>query len=147
MDPTNLFEGFGLFPWDAPLWLHIGAWPIIMGFTMWLQQRLSPPPQDATQKFVMGIMPFWLTIILAKFPAGLVVYWSWSNLLSVLQQYVLLRQEGVRVNIFTRSRSEEKLEELIEEGPDVHPAEEYIEHEDVEPETKTVTPKKRKRKK
>ena len=151
MDPTNLFEGFGLFPWDAPLWLTIGAWPIIMGCTMALQQRLSPPPQDGTQKFVMSIMPFWLVIILAKFPAGLVIYWSWSNTLSILQQYVLLRQEGVRVNIFTRSRSEEKLEELIEEQNDSAStkaaSEDVIDHDDVEPTTKVVKPKTRKRKK
>jgi YidC/Oxa1 family membrane protein insertase len=147
MDPTNIFEGFGLFPWGAPLWLTIGAWPIIMGLTMALQQRLSPPPQDGTQKFIMSIMPFWLVIILAKFPAGLVIYWSWSNTLSILQQYVLLRQEGVRVNIFTRSRSEEKLEELIEEQNDSEATKAAIDHDDIEPTTKVVKPKKRKRKK
>jgi YidC/Oxa1 family membrane protein insertase len=145
-DPTNMFEFFGLIPWDTPSFLHIGLWPIIMGFTLWLQQRLSPPPTDPTQKFVMGIMPFWLTIILGSFPAGLVIYWSWSNLLSVLQQYVLLRQEGVSVNIFTRSRSEEKLEDMI--GGQSNNTDDIIEHEPKKDDTpKTVTPKKRKRKK
>jgi YidC/Oxa1 family membrane protein insertase len=86
-------------------------------------------------------------IILAKFPAGLVIYWSWSNTLSILQQYVLLRQEGVRVNIFTRSRSEEKLEELIEEQNDSEATKAAIDHDDIEPTTKVVKPKKRKRKK
>ena len=92
-------------------------------------------------------MPIWLTFILAKFPAGLVIYWSWSNTLSILQQYVLLRQEGVKVNIFTRTRSEQKLEEMIEEGPDVHPEMEVLEHEDIEADTKDIKPKKRKKKK
>jgi len=129
MDPTNIFNLFGLIPWDAPSWLMIGAWPVIMGFTMALQQRLSPPAQDPIQQKIMMFLPFWITFILAKFPAGLVIYWSWSNLLSIIQQYVLLRQEGVKVNIFTRSRSEEKLEKLVEEGPAVHPELDVIEHE------------------
>ena len=151
MDPTNVFELFGLLPWDAPGILHIGVWPIIMGCTMALQQRLSPPPQDATQRIVFGIMPIWLTVILAKFPAGLVIYWSWSNTLSILQQYVLLRQEGVRVNIFTRTRSEKKLEELTEqqeaEWAEEKAAAEAIDHDTIDPETKTVKPKKRRKKK
>lgn len=147
MDPTNLFNLFGLIPWDPPSFLHIGAWPIIMGLTMALQQRLNPPPQDPTQKIILGIMPIWITFILAKFPAGLVIYWSWSNFLSIIQQYILLRQEGVRVNIFTRSRDEQKLEDMIEHGPHVHPEMEILDHEDIEPETKTVKPKKRKKKK
>lgn len=147
MDPTNIFELFGLLPWDAPSWLHIGAWPIIMGCTMALQQRLSPPPTDKTQKIVMGIMPFWLVVILAKFPAGLVIYWSWSNTLSILQQYVLLRQEGVKVNIFTRSRSEKKLEDMIDHENDDDEKSTVIDHDDVDETTKTITPKKRKRKK
>jgi YidC/Oxa1 family membrane protein insertase len=147
MDPTNLFEGFGLLPWGAPLWLHIGAWPIIMCLTLVIQQRLSPPPQDKTQRFVFGIMPFWITIILAKFPVGLVIYWSWSNILSCLQQYYLLRKEGVRVNIFTRSRSEERLEELVDQGPDVNPAMEILDHNDGDKDTKTIKPKQRKKKK
>lgn len=129
MDPTNLFEGFGLFPWDTPTWLVIGAWPVIMGCTMALQQRLNPPAQDPIQQKVMMILPIWITFILAKFPAGLVIYWSWSNFLSIIQQYILLRQEGVKVNIFTRSRSEEKLEEMVEHGPAVHPGLDALEHE------------------
>ena len=148
MDPYNLWNGFGLLPWEAPAAMHVGAWAVIMCGTLVLQQRLSPPPQDKTQRFMMGLMPFWMTFILAKFPAGLVIYWSWSNTLSILQQYVLLRQEGVRVNIFTRSRSEERLEELIEEGPDVDPKMAAIEHEIAdEDEPKEIKPKQRKKKK
>jgi len=147
-DPTNLFELFGLIPWDAPSWIHIGIWPIVMGLTMALQQRLSPPPQDQTQRIVFAIMPFWLVIILAKFPAGLVIYWSWSNCLSILQQYVLLRQEGVRVNIFTRTRAEKKLDDLIEHQNEEAEKETPIDHDDIDPKTKTaVKPKKRKTKK
>jgi len=146
-DPTNIFELFGAMPWDTPSWLHIGIWPIIMGLTMALQQRLSPPPTDQTQKIVMGIMPFWLVIILAKFPAGLVIYWSWSNTLSILQQYVLLRQEGVKVNIFTRTRAEKKLEDMAEKAAEEKEKSEVIDHDDIDTTTKKVKPKKRKRKK
>ena len=150
-DPSNIFELFGLIPWDTPSFLHIGVWPIIMGLTMALQQRLSPPPTDQAQKIMFAIMPFWLVVILAKFPAGLVIYWSWSNTLSILQQYILLRQEGVKVNIFTRTRAEKELEELIEHQDDA--AEEkaekskVIDHDDIDKTTKTVKPKKRKKKK
>lgn len=147
MDPTNLVEGFGLFPWNAPDFLHLGLWPIIMFFTLFLQQRLSPPPQDKTQRFMMAAMPFYMTFILAKFPAGLVIYWSWSNALSVLQQYVLLRQEGIHANIFTRSRTQKKLDKLVAEGPEIHPALEILDHDDIEAETKEIKPKTRKRKK
>jgi YidC/Oxa1 family membrane protein insertase len=146
-DLTNIFELFGLMPWDAPSFLHIGVWPIIMGLTMALQQRLSPPPTDQTQKIIFSIMPFWLIIILAKFPAGLVIYWSWSNTLSILQQYVLLRQEGVRVNIFTRTRAEKELEELIEHQDDEAEKQKPIDHDDIDKTSKTVKPKKRKKKK
>ena len=146
-DPTNLFELFGLIPWDAPSILHLGAWPIIMGFTMFLQQRLSPPPTDPTQKFVLGIMPFWITIILAGFPAGLVIYWSWSNILSALQQYVLLRQEGVKVNIFTRTQEEKKMDDIIEKEQEAKEKSEVIDHDDIDTTTKTVKPKKRRKKK
>lgn len=152
MDPTNIFTLFGAVPWDTPSWLMIGAWPVIMGCTMALQQRLNPPAQDPIQQKVMMFLPFWITFILAKFPAGLVIYWSWSNCLSIIQQYILLRQEGVKVNIFTRSRTEEKLEEMVEHGPAVHPEMEAIEHELFEEEEgksepKKITPPKRTKKK
>ena len=148
MDPTNLFELFGVLPWDAPSFLQIGIWPIIMGCTMAIQQRLSPPPQDPTQRIIFGIMPIWITFILSSFPAGLVIYWSWSNTLSCLQQYVLLRQEGVKVNIFTRTHAEQKLDEIIEHEKEEAEQAEAIDHDDIEPDTKKVVkPKKRKKKK
>jgi len=130
MDPTNIFTLFGLIPWDAPSFLVIGAWPCIMGLTLILQQKLNPPPQDPIQQKMMMFMPFMITFILAKFPAGLVIYWSWSNLLSMGQQYILMRKEGVDVNLFKRSKAEEKLGDLVENGPaGVSPSAEMIEEE------------------
>lgn len=94
-DPTNWLNLFGVLPWTPPAmlgFLAIGAWPMIMGFTMWLQMRLNPAPTDAAQKIVFGFFPYLFTFLLASFPAGLVIYWSWSNFLGILQQYALRRQ-------------------------------------------------------
>jgi YidC/Oxa1 family membrane protein insertase len=130
MDPTSLFNLFGLIPWDPPAMLMIGAWPCIMCVTLLLQQRLNPPPQDPIQAKMISFMPFVITFILAKFPAGLVIYWTWSNFLSIIQQYVLMRQEGVEINLFKRSKDEEKLEDMVEHGPSgVSPSIEMIEEE------------------
>ncbi len=95
VDPTNVFNLFGLIPWDPTTispFLHIGAWPLIMGFSMWLQQKLNPPPPDPTQAKLFQLMPVIFTFMLARFPAGLVIYWTCNNLLSVAQQWVILRR-------------------------------------------------------
>jgi YidC/Oxa1 family membrane protein insertase len=95
VDPTNIFNLFGLIPFDPTMisaWLHLGAWPLIMGFTMWLQQRLNPPPPDPVQARLFQFMPVIFTFMLAKFPAGLVIYWSWNNLLSIAQQWLIMRR-------------------------------------------------------
>lgn len=95
-DPSNLFNLFGLIPVDAPFGFHLGALPILMGITMWLQMKMSPPPTDPAQRIVFGLMPVVFTISLASFPVGLVIYWTWSNLLSILQQYVLMRRMKIK---------------------------------------------------
>ncbi len=95
VDPTNVFTLFGLIPWDPTMispFLHVGAWPLIMGFSMWLQQRLNPTPPDPTQAKLFQFMPVIFTFMLARFPAGLVIYWTTNNLLSVAQQWVILRR-------------------------------------------------------
>jgi YidC/Oxa1 family membrane protein insertase len=98
-DPTNLFTLFGLLPFTAPLWLHIGIWPLLMGFTMWLQMRLNPPATDPVQQQMMTFMPFLFTYMMASFPAGLVIYWTWNNILSMAQQYVIMRRMNVPVQL------------------------------------------------
>ena len=91
-DPTNLFNLFGLIPFDPTVlpvigaFLHLGIWPIIMGVTMWFQMKLNPAPPDPTQKMIFDWMPLIFTFMLASFSAGLVIYWAWNNTLSVLQQ-------------------------------------------------------------
>lgn len=91
-DPTSLFNLFGLLPFDPPSFLMIGAWPIIMGITMYLQQKMNPQPADPVQAKVMKLLPFMFVFLFATFPAGLVIYWAWNNTLSILQQWVITRR-------------------------------------------------------
>lgn len=95
-DPTNLFNLFGLLPFTPPAMLHIGILPLMMGTSMWLQMKMNPPPTDEAQKFIFGIMPIVFTWMMASFPAGLVIYWTWSNILSILQQYIIMRRMHVK---------------------------------------------------
>ena len=95
VDPTNIFNLFGLIPFDPTTispFLHLGAWPLIMGLTMFLQQKLNPPPPDPVQARMFQFMPIIFTFMLARFPAGLVIYWSWNNLLSIGQQWLIMRR-------------------------------------------------------
>ena len=96
-DPLTLLTGFGLFQWDIPQFLHffnIGIWPLIMGVTMFLQQKLNPQPTDPVQARVFQFLPIMFTFMLAPFAAGLVIYWAWSNILSIAQQWTIMRRHG-----------------------------------------------------
>jgi len=96
-DPTSVFNLFGLIPWDPPSFLMIGIWPLIMGVTMWVQMKLNPAPPDPMQQKIFAWMPVFFTFLLASFPAGLVIYWAWNNLLSVIQQSVIMARQGVEI--------------------------------------------------
>jgi YidC/Oxa1 family membrane protein insertase len=91
-DPTSIFNLFGLLPFEVSSTFTIGIWPILMGITMIIQQKLNPTVSDPTQAKILKWMPFVLTFVLAAFPAGLVIYWTWSNALSILQQWVISRK-------------------------------------------------------
>jgi len=95
-DPTSVFNLFGLIPWDPPTFLMIGAWPILMGLSMWVQQKLNPTPPDPIQAKIFMFFPIFLTIILAPFPAGLVVYWTVNNILTIAQQWIIIRGTKVK---------------------------------------------------
>jgi YidC/Oxa1 family membrane protein insertase len=99
-DPTTIVNLFGLLPFEAPALLHLGVWPLIMGVTMFVQMRMNPTPPDPTQAMIFNWMPLVFTFMLASFPAGLVIYWAWNNTLSVLQQSVIMRRHGVRIELF-----------------------------------------------
>ncbi|MDB5412162.1 MAG: rane protein insertase YidC, partial [Rubritepida sp.] len=93
-DPTNVFTLFGLLPFTPPSFLHLPAWALVMGVTMFLQQRLNPQPPDPIQAKIFAWMPIIFTFMLASFPAGLVIYWSWNNLLSIIQQWSIMRMDA-----------------------------------------------------
>ena len=95
-DPTSIFNLFGLIPWDPPGFLIIGIWPILMGLTMYLQQKLNPAPTDPIQAKIFMFFPLFLTIILAPFPSGLVVYWTVNNILTIAQQWVIMRRTKIK---------------------------------------------------
>ncbi len=98
-DPTSLFNLFGLLPYDVPMMLMIGVWPLLMGITMFLQMRMNPTPPDPTQAMIFNWMPVLFTFLLANFPAGLVIYWTWNNILSILQQGVIMHRQGAKVEL------------------------------------------------
>ncbi len=138
-DPTSFWNLFGFAPWDwdGPGFLEIGAWPILMLITMLFQRTLSPPPTDKSQAFMFSILPWVMTIILSGFAAGLVIYWTFNNLFSTIQQYIIMRRMGVDVDIIGNimgritpakeavaeateeitDTAKEKVEEVIEETP------------------------------
>ena len=95
-DPTSIFNLFGLIPWDPPSFLIIGAWPVFMGVTMYLQQKLNPTPPDPIQAKIFMFFPLFLTVILAPFPSGLVIYWTINNVLTMAQQYVIMKRTTVK---------------------------------------------------
>ncbi len=103
-DPTSIFNLFGLIPIMLPAFLMIGVFPILMGLTMWVQTNLNPPPADPVQQRLFAFMPLIFTFMLATFPVGLVIYWTWNNLLSIVQQIVIMRRTGTPVDLLDRLR-------------------------------------------
>ena len=109
-DPTNVFTLFGLLPIDPtqlPVFghfLHLGVWPLVMGVSMWVQMKMNPEPADPVQKTMFAWMPVIFTFMLGSFPAGLVIYWTWNNFLSVLQQSLIMKKAGVKIELFDNLR-------------------------------------------
>ena len=95
-DPTSIFNIFGLIPWDPPSFLLIGAWPCLMGVTMYIQQKLNPTPPDPVQAKIFMFFPLFLTVILAPFPSGLVIYWTINNILTMAQQVIIMKRTTVK---------------------------------------------------
>ena len=114
VDPTNVFNLFGLLPFNPVLifpFLHLGAWPLIMGVTMFLQMKMNPEPADPVQKQMFAYMPVIFTFMLGTFPAGLVIYWSWNNTLTVLQQSLIMKRAGGKIELF------ENLKKMFRRSP------------------------------
>ena len=104
-DPTSLFNLFGLLPFTPPQALMIGVWPLIMGVTMFVQMKLNPAPPDPTQKIMFDWMPLIFTFTLSSFPAGLVIYWAWNNSLSIAQQTIIMKKNGVKIELWDNIKS------------------------------------------
>ena len=110
-DPTNVFNLFGLIPFDPTVlpvfghFLHLGIWPLIMGLTMFLQMKMQPEPTDPTQKMMFTYMPFIFTFMFGSFPAGLVIYYAWNNTLTILQQSLIMKRAGARIELFDNLRN------------------------------------------
>jgi YidC/Oxa1 family membrane protein insertase len=113
-DPTSLFNLFGLLPYHVPEFLHIGVWPLLMGITMWLQMQLNPQQADPVQQQIFSWMPVIFTFMLASFPAGLVIYWAWSNTLSLTQQSYIMKKQGAEIHLMANLKS--KLAALTSAG-------------------------------
>lgn len=147
-DPTSVFNLFGLLPYDVPAALQIGVWPCLMLIVMMIQKRLNPPPSDPIQRDMMNYYPFIITYMLSHFASGLVIYWTFSATISMLQQMFIMKQLGVPIHIFGETEEEKKLDEAVAHGPaGVHPLVEMAEEELEESVTKDVTPPKPKKKK
>ena len=102
-DPTSILNLFGLLPYDSPAALAIlaiGVWPLIMGITMFVQMQMNPAPPDPTQQMIFKWMPIMFTFMLAKFPAGLVIYWAWNNTLSIIQQGLIMKRHGAKIELW-----------------------------------------------
>ena len=105
-DPTNIFTLFGLIPFDPTTlpvigsFLHLGIWPVVMGISMFIQMKMNPEPADPVQKQMFSYMPIIFTFMLGSFPAGLVIYWTWNNLLSVTQQGLIMKKAGVKIELW-----------------------------------------------
>ena len=95
-DPTSIFNLFGLIPWDPPSFLIIGVWPCLMGVSMYIQQKLNPTPPDPIQQKIFMFFPIFLTVILAPFPSGLVIYWTFNNILTMAQQVIIMKRTTVK---------------------------------------------------
>jgi YidC/Oxa1 family membrane protein insertase len=123
-DPTSIFNLFGLLPYSVPdlgplSLLSIGVWPLVMGVTMYLQQKMNPPPPDPMQAKIFMMLPILFTFMLAPFAAGLVIYWAWNNLLSIGQQWLLKRLDERReAQAEAAKRLEHKAEKRLEESED-----------------------------
>ena len=106
-DPLSVFNLFGLLPYSVPAILMIGPWSVAMFILMWIQRNMNPPATDPTQRMMINFMPFFITYILSSFPSGLVIYWTFSNLISVIQQYAMMRSLGVPVYLFSPEAAKE----------------------------------------
>jgi YidC/Oxa1 family membrane protein insertase len=111
-DPTSILNLFGLLPYAIPHWvplfISIGIWPILMGITQWVQMKLNPAPPDPIQARMFTFMPIIFTFMFATFPVGLVIYYTWNNLLTLAEQSFIMKKEGVPIALFDSFKKKPK---------------------------------------
>ena len=122
-DPMTFITGFGLLEWPVPEFLLVGIWPLIFGATMWLQMKLNPQPMEPIQQKIMMALPIIFLFLFARFPAGLVVYWTWNNVLSIGQQWLIMRRMGItRQSLAEDAEKIKKIKEEAEKGTLLRPS-------------------------
>jgi len=122
-DPMTFITGFGLLEWPVPEFLLVGIWPIIFGVTMWLQMKLNPQPMEPIQQKILMALPIIFLFLFARFPAGLVVYWTWNNVLSIGQQWLIMRRMGItRQSLAEDAEKIRKIKEAAEKGTLLKPS-------------------------
>lgn len=126
-DPTSVFNLFGLIDWDPPKALMIGVWPCMMLIAMIIQKKLNPPPQDPIQRDMANYMPFMFAYMMSKFAAGLVIYWTFSAVIGIIQQIIIMKSLDVPIHLFGETKDEKKMNEAIDKGPALHPLSEMAE--------------------
>lgn len=120
-DPTNVFTLFGAFPWDAPAFLHVGIWPLLIFIVFTIQTRLGPPPQDAVSRDMRVYMPILICYIYSHLAAGLVIYSTIGTTIGIIQQIIIMRRLGVPIHLFGETEVEKELDKLVAKGPGIHP--------------------------
>lgn len=128
-DPTSIFNLFGLLHYDVPSYLMIGVWPCLMLIATLLQKQLNPPPQDKIQKDMMTLFPIFITYTMAHFPSGLVIYWTFSAYIGLIQQSYIMKSMGVPIYIFNKDHYRKEMEQQIDQGPSVNPLVQMAEEE------------------
>jgi len=122
-DPMTFITGFGLLEWPVPEFLLVGIWPILFGLTMWLQMKLNPQPMEPIQQKILMALPIIFLFLFARFPAGLVVYWTWNNVLSIAQQWLIMRRMGItRQSLAEDAEKIRKIKEAAEKGTLLRPS-------------------------
>ena len=122
-DPMTFITGFGLLEWPAPEFLLVGIWPLLFGATMWLQMKLNPQPMEPIQQKILMALPIVFLFLFARFPAGLVVYWTWNNVLSIGQQWLIMRRMGItRQSLAEDAEKIRKIKEAAEKGTLIKPS-------------------------
>ncbi|HEY5337540.1 MAG TPA: membrane protein insertase YidC, partial [Rhizomicrobium sp.] len=120
-DPTNFINLFGLLPWGVPAFLpqflHLGIWPMLLGITQWVQAKMNPQPADPVQAKMFAYMPLIFMFMFATLPAGLVIYYAWSNFLTLIQQYVMMTRHGVEIHLFNNLKMPAALKRLTAPSP------------------------------